>query len=224
MAHNKDESANLRNRYPIFIELGLVVALGLLIAAFTIHLPEAEQEMQVTQEQETVQMKKVKQTQQTKEPPPPPAPPVPVEVPNEEKLEKQKLELDATLDVSASNPSSSPPAPPGDGEEEEQEQEVFVTVEQMPEMKDGLKALRNCIEYPEMAKRAGVEGRVTVEFVVNKKGNVENPKILGESLGAGLDEEAIRCVKAMDYKPGKQRGNPVKVKFSVPVNFSLDKN
>lgn len=227
MALKKDEKANLRSRYPIFIEIGLVVALLVLITAFSIKLPEEETEVQVTQEQEVVEMEEVQQTEQQQEPPPPPKPPVPVEVPNDEVLEDETLDLDATLDFDEPSQNQPPPQPPDDGGDgEEEEPEVFVTVEQMPTMKpnqqEGMKKLNNCIEYPEMAKRAGVEGRVTVQFVVNEQGNVEQPNVIGEGLGAGLDKEAIRCVKQLSFTPGEQRGNPVKVRFALPVNFQLN--
>jgi protein TonB len=165
----------------------------------------------------------VTRTKHQKEKPPPPAPRVPVEAPTEERLDKEQINLDP-LDLGDPSPEPfpDPPSTGGEGDKTEPKKEVFITVEQKPKLKGGRKALQECLEYPDMAKRAGVEGRMTVQFVVNKKGNVKKPRILGEKLGAGLNEEAIRCVEKMDFKPGKQRGEPVNVQFAVPVHFFLD--
>lgn len=105
------------------------------------------------------------------------------------------------------------------------EQEVFVIVEQMPEFPGGQKALMQFlageIEYPEIAKKAGVEGRVFVQFVVRPDGSIEEVAVV-RGIGAGCDEEAIRAVKAMPkWIPGKQRGEPVSVRYSMPIVFKL---
>ena len=219
----KTEKADLRKSYPIYVEIGLIVALGALILAFRLDLRPSEQQMDVVQEQETVQMEEVQQTQQQKEPPPPPKPPVPVEVPNTEELENQSLDFDASLDINEA--PEQPPPPPPEKEEEEQTQEVFVAVEDPPHMlpnnQAGMKKIASCIEYPDMAKRAGVEGRVIVQFVVSPQGNVTQPTVISGK-GAGLDKEAVRCVRQLKFKPGKQRGEAVPVKFSLPVNFTLN--
>ncbi|MFH5833035.1 TonB family protein [Halalkalibaculum sp. DA3122] len=100
------------------------------------------------------------------------------------------------------------------------EKEFFVVVEQMPELKGGLTSLQQCVNYPEEARRAGIEGRVIVQFIVNEQGNVESPQII-RGIGGGADEEAIRCVKTAQFEPGKQRGNPVRVQYSLPITFKL---
>ncbi len=99
--------------------------------------------------------------------------------------------------------------------------EVFVVVEEMPELIGGYNALYDCIRYPETARKAGVEGRVIIQFVVDESGNVTNPKVL-RGVGAGLDEEALRCVQQLKFKPGRQRGRPVRVRFTIPIVFKLD--
>ncbi|MDZ7689728.1 MAG: energy transducer TonB [Balneolaceae bacterium] len=67
-----------------------------------------------------------------------------------------------------------------------------------------------------------MEGRVIIQFIVNEKGSVEEPKVV-RGIGGGADEEAIRCVKDADFVPGQQRGEPVRVQFSVPVVYNLSK-
>jgi outer membrane transport energization protein TonB (TC 2.C.1.1.1) len=93
-------------------------------------------------------------------------------------------------------------------------------VEDSPQLIGGLAALQGEVQYPEFAKKAGIEGRVFVQFVVDEDGNVQNPKVT-RGVHKLLNEEAIRAVKQMKFKPGKQRGKPVKVQMSLPVTFRL---
>lgn len=218
MPKRKDEKADLRRRYPLYLEIGFVVVLGLLIVAFRVDWnPPSEGGFEVM-EQEQIDIEEIRPTQQIETPPPPPKPPVPVEVPNDEELIDDELDLDATLDINEAVESAPPPPEPE--EEEEDEPEVFVVVENMPELVGGLAELQRNIRYPEMAKKAGVEGRVIVQFIVDEQGNVLDPQVV-RGLGAGLDEEAVRAVQQAKFTPGKQRGQPVRVKMSLPITFRL---
>ena len=98
--------------------------------------------------------------------------------------------------------------------------EVFVVVEEMPELVGGLSAIRQSIRYPVQAKEAGLEGRVIVQFVVNETGRVCEPNVV-RGVHPWLDAEAIRVVSEATFRPGKQRGKPVKVKMSIPITFRL---
>ena len=104
---------------------------------------------------------------------------------------------------------------------------VFVVVEKSPEFPGGNDSLyafigRN-IKYPEAAKKNKIEGRVFVTFVVEKDGQVSSAKILRD-IGGGCGEEALRVVNSMPkWKPGTQRGNPVRVQFNLPIMFQLQK-
>lgn len=196
----------------------MILTLALLIVAFRLDL-RSDSGFDVTlTEQEVVQMEEIQQTQQIEKPPPPPRPPVPVEVPNDEILDDDDLDLDVSLDLDAAVDLPPPPPPPAD--EPEPEPEIFVIVEQMPELQGGLGELQKKIRYPEIAKKAGVEGRVIVQFVVNEQGRVENPVVV-RGIGAGCDEEAIKAVQTAQFTPGRQRGQPVKVKMSLPITFKL---
>ncbi|HCD51528.1 MAG TPA: hypothetical protein DEQ34_03710 [Balneolaceae bacterium] len=99
--------------------------------------------------------------------------------------------------------------------------DFFVVVEEMPELIGGLKSVQSKVLYPEMALRAGIEGRVTVQFIVNENGEVENPKIV-RGIGGGCDEAALAAVSEAKFKPGIQRGKPVRVQYSLPVLFKLN--
>ena len=109
--------------------------------------------------------------------------------------------------------------------QEKEEQQVFVVVEEMPEFPGGELALRTfigkAIVYPTVAQENGIQGKVFVTFVVNKDGSVSNAKI-ARGVDASLDQEALRVVSTLPkWKPGKQRGVPVRVSYTVPISFKL---
>ena len=99
----------------------------------------------------------------------------------------------------------------------------FVWVEQMPQFVGDMDAYMNShLKYPEAARATGIEGRVTIGFVVNEDGAVSEARVL-RGIGGGCDEEALKMVSGMPkWKPGKQNGNAVKVFFTLPVNFVLN--
>lgn len=212
----KKNTINLKNYYTIFFQIGLIVTMSAMLVAFKVNWQsDGDNQMQV-KEQEVVKMEEVIQTQQTKTPPPPPRPPVPVEVPNDEVIENEVLNLDAEIDLD--NPMDVPP-PPKEAKEN-QEDEVFIIVENKPELIGGLASLQQKVQYPKVAQQAGIEGRVVVQFVVDEKGNVINPKIV-RGIGGGCDKEALRVIKQAEFRPGTQRGRPVKVQYTLPINFKL---
>ena len=111
-------------------------------------------------------------------------------------------------------------------EVEKKEEEIFTVVEQQPEFPGGMSALGQFlgknIRYPAAAQRANVSGRVFVSFVVNTDGSIQDVQTL-KGLGFGTDEEAVRVVKSMPkWRSGKQSGRPVRVKFNLPINFTLE--
>lgn len=105
------------------------------------------------------------------------------------------------------------------------ENTVFFIVEEMPEFPGGeeglLKFVTENTKYPEVAKEKKIQGKVFVQFVINRDGNVEDVK-LAKGVDPLLDEAAMNIVKSMpQWKPGKQRGQYVKVSFTIPINFQL---
>ncbi len=110
--------------------------------------------------------------------------------------------------------------------EEVKEEQVFVVVEEMPEFPGGELALRKyiakAIVYPTIAQENGIQGKVFVNFVVNKDGSVSNAKI-ARGVDPSVDAEALRVVSTLPkWKPGKQRGVPVRVSYTVPISFKLE--
>ena len=76
------------------------------------------------------------------------------------------------------------------------------------------------IQYPEIARKASVEGRVIVQFVVNEQGNVEDV-VVARGIGAGCDEEAVRVVSEAKFTPGMQDGKAVPVRMTLPITFKI---
>lgn len=155
-------------------------------------------------------------------PPPPPPPPAPSTVleivdDEEEVIEEEVIDMEVKENTVVEAPVRQ--------EEEAEEEQIFTIVEDQPSFPGGTeelyKYLGKAVKYPEMAKDAGISGTVYVTFEVDKEGNIKDVKVL-RGIGGGCDEEAIRVVKAMPkWKPGKQRGKPVRVQFNLPIKFTL---
>lgn len=216
MIERKKPDADLRNYHTVFLEIGLLITLIILIVAVRLDLTSEGPEEVVLDEQEVVEMEEIIQTRQIETPPPPPKQPVPVEVPNDEIIEDVDIDIGGDLDLGGTL-DMPPPPPPA---EEEEEEDFFVVVEEMPELIGGLGELQSKIRYPEMARRAGIEGRVFIQFIVNEQGQVENPRVM-RGIGGGADEEALRVVSQAQFRPGMQRGRPVRVQYSLPIFFRL---
>ena len=111
--------------------------------------------------------------------------------------------------------------------EEFQEEETFYIVEDMPKFNGGdpavefRKYIAQNLHYPEIAAENGISGRVIVQFAVNSKGKVVDAVVVA-GVDPALDKEAIRVVMSSPpWTPGRQRGKPVKVLFTFPINFVL---
>lgn len=98
--------------------------------------------------------------------------------------------------------------------------EVFIVVEQMPEPIGGMEAVYAGLVYPEIARRAGIEGRVVVQFIVDENGNVSYPQII-RGIGGGADEAVLDALQPVKFRPGMQRGRAVKVQMQLPIVFRL---
>jgi protein TonB len=211
---------DLKKNYMVRLELGFIFSLLVFIGLFNINIkPADEGNGYVLDTQETVYIEEIVQTKQELKAPPPPRPVIPMEVPNDEIIEDELIELDAELDMN--DLTMDLPPPPKAFKEEEEEEEVFVVVEQMPELIGGITSIQQLITYPEMALNAGIEGRVVVQFIIDVNGNVNDP-IVVRGIGGGCDEEAVRAVREAKFIPGKQRGKPVRVRYSLPVTFRLE--
>lgn len=212
LRNRKKEEVDLRNYYRVIQSFSLLIVLFLCIVISNLQISASTTDVWVLEEQELIEMEEIVVTKQIEIPPPPPRPPVPVEVPDDEIIEDIDIDIDS--DLSLDGLLALPPPP------EEPEEDFFVVVEKMPELIGGLAALQRNITYPEMARKAGIEGRVFVQFIVNEKGEVENPRVI-RGIGGGCDEEALKAVSKAKFVPGFQRGRPVRVQYNLPIVFKL---
>ena len=219
MSSSKIIQPAVRFRYKLIFELSLCCSLLILIAAFKFfpNIPKAEQKF--TDKQELFKVEDITNTVQKNLPPPPPREPsIIIAVPTDEVL--KDVEIRSTeLDVGE---KVAPPPPPVENVEKkiDEEPSYFVVVEEMPEPIGGITAIQEKIKYPEIAKRAGIEGTVFILAYLNEKGEVVKVEI-AKSLGGGCDEEAVEAVRRTKFNPGKQRGKAVRVKVMIPIKFRL---
>ena len=228
MEIKKSEKANLENKKLLFLELGLIVSLGITLIAFEwtsteTNVSTLEAEAEVVLEEEIIPI-----TQETP-PPPPAAPKIPVLsdqidiVDDEIEVDDEmfmNLEDDASLGVEIMDYV--------EVEEEVVEEEAipFQLVEEKPSFQGGdanqfSKWVNSRLEYPEIAKENGVQGRVTLQFTVEKDGTVTKVRVL-RGVDPSLDKEAVRVVSmSPKWKPGKQRDPAVPVTYTFPVIFQL---
>lgn len=226
MEPKKSPKADLESKRNIFVQIGFVVALGLCLLAFEWTSKVDQTASLGSMAEQDVEDEIIPITRQEEvKPPPPPPPPKVVEVLNivddeteiEDELEIEDTDIDEETAIVV--------APVIQEEEEADEGQVFFIVEDMPEFPGGELALRkfiaNAIKYPVIAQENGIQGKVYVNFVVDKDGSITNARI-ARGVDRSLDQEALRVVNTLPrWKPGQQRGKPVKVSYTVPINFVL---
>ena len=223
MEEKKSPKANLENKKLMFIQIGLIISLAVAWAVFEIKSYDKRELTDIGRTVEVVEEEMVEITKQEQKP-------QPVEVPKqttqiqvvEDDVEVEDVDINAEVDQ---NEVIEEYVPVEVEEEEIVEAEIFTIVEEMPDFPGGMAKLADYlaknIKYPQMARESGIQGRVFVNFVIEPDGSVSNVNVM-RSLGGGCDEEAIRVVKSMPkWKPGKQRGKPVRVSYILPVNFKL---
>ncbi len=225
----KTPNANIESQKATAILMGVVLAISILFFAFEWTsgtrkldksiIPQdviAEEEIEITRREET--------------PPPPPPPPPKIEEPEEINVVDEKVET--KMDIRTEDDQSqrqqevyTPPPPPKPIVDEEAEK-IFEVVEHAPEFPGGytamMKFLNDNIQYPVIAAENGIQGRVVCQFVVERDGSITDV-VVARGEDVNLDKEAVRVIKSMPrWTPGKQRGKPVRVRFTLPVLFRLE--
>lgn len=213
----KHPKVDLKRKYQRVFEISLIISLTLLIIAFKFFPTFEGSGAELQSVQELVNVEDIVKTKQENKPPPPPKPPIPIEAPSDDVLDD--IEIGST-EIDLSQTFEAPPPPPKDTKIIEEDVQYFEVVEDMPEPIGGIQSIQSKITYPEIAKRAGVEGKVYILAYVNEQGEVTKTEVL-KGIGAGCDEAAEKAVKDTKFKPGKQRGKAVKVKVAVPIVFTL---
>lgn len=226
MQQKKSPKASLEDKKFTYVLIGLVFVLSICYVAFewtekdVTKYEIADMDMNFEEEIDIQQT-----TQETTPPPPPPPAPQEVEVLNvvEDDVETETIEINTEdqkdVEVVIQAPVEAPV-------EEEEEEVIFVVVESMPEFPGGqqqlFKYINENVKYPVIAQENGIQGRAICQFVVNQDGSIVDVVVVRTSGEPSLDKEAIRVIKSMPkWKPGKQRGKPVRVKYTLPINFRL---
>jgi protein TonB len=227
MEVKKSPKANLESRKPIFTQIGLVVVLSLVLIAFEWTSTDVNVDLEAAEEEVAVEEEIIPITRQEEvQPPPPPPPPAVADILN---IVDDDVELDLELEIMDTEMNQDAmvdfTAVYEVPEETREDGEIFMIVEEMPEFPGGegelQKYLASSVRYPVIAQENGIQGRVYIQFVINQRGEVTNVTIL-RGVDPSLDREAVRVVEAMPkWKPGKQRNRPVRVSYTVPINFVL---
>ena len=229
MEIKKSPKADLERTKTMSILMGFVVGLAVLFVGFE----WSNREVRVVTADEGVAdiiaEEEVEITRPENTPPPPPPPPAPAvaEMLNvvEDDVELEQQDILSSEDSQDAVQQETFVAPVVEEEEEEAAQQIFTVVEEMPDFPGGqaelLKFIAKSIKYPVIAQENGIQGRVICAFVVNKDGSVVDAEVL-RGVDPALDKEALRVIGTMPkWKPGKQRGKPVRVKYTVPITFIL---
>lgn len=223
MEIKKSPEANLEKRKSFYFLVGLMLSLGVVLVAFEWSKPEEEAgslgELNLELEEEEM----IPITQQTPPPPPPPPPQTTIiEIVEDDQEIEEELEIEDTED-NEDDVIEFVDIP----EEVVEAPQIFTIVEENPEFPGGEKALFEFLgkntKFPAIAKDAGIQGIVYVQFVVMEDGSI-NPDMVEILRGVhpALDQEAIRVVKSMPkWSPGKQRGKAVRVYYKLPFRFTL---
>jgi len=226
MEPKKTKKADLEGKRTIFLEIGLVIVLAIILLAFEWSTkPNLDNTLgelaDMDLEEEIIPITR----QEEVKPPPPPPPPKVTEV---LKIVEDDVEIEDELIIEDAEADQSMAIEIVEFEEEEEvaEEEVFFIVEDMPSFQgQGQEGFRQFIaqnlNYPEIAADNGISGKVYVQFAVNSRGEVVDA-IVVRGVDPALDKEALRVVMSSPkWTPGKQRGKPVKVQFTFPINFIL---
>jgi len=223
MVEKKSPQVDVTKKSGLYINIGLVVSLLLVITAFEWKFYDDGSLADlgaVTDDFE--EMLDIPPTEQPPPPPPKIQQPEIIEVPDEEEIED---EIEVNLDVEITEDEAIEELVFEEPVEEEVADEVFTIVEQQPVYPGGMGAfyefVQKKLKYPSQARRMGIEGKVFVQFVVDKQGNITEVTTV-RGIGAGCDQEAEKVIRASPkWKAGKQRGKAVKVRMILPITFKL---
>lgn len=229
MEPKKSVKADLEWRKPVFFEIGLCIALAVVLMAFELVGPKEKQEKAMVSQTTVVDEETIINTKREELPPPPPQEAIKnssiIEIIDDNNIEFDISDVfDAETDQD--DVTEQYQYVEDNKEEEKEEEEIFVFVEEMPSFPGGDQALYKWLGenmvYPTRAREAGIYGTVRVDFVVEPNGSISHVKV-SRGISPLLDEEALRVIKAMPkWKPGKQRNKAVRCAFTLPIEFMLN--
>lgn len=223
MEPKKNPKIDLSRQSGMFLNIGMAASILLVILAFEWKSYDDNGLMDLGNVDDDFEdILEIPPTEQP--PPPPPKVQVPeiIEVPDEEEIEE---EIEVELDVEVTEETVVEEIVFEEAPEEENVDEIFTIVEESASFPGGLAAwaeyLQKELNYPRQAQRMGIEGRVFIQFIVERDGSLTDIQVV-KGIGAGCDEEAMRVIKnGPKWKPGKQRGKPVRQKYIQNIQFKF---
>ncbi len=231
MEVKKSPKADLQGYKPTFFLTGLVVTLCCVLLIFNCERQETLDTEIIETQGPAIEQEVIPMTMQD-EPPPVQAPPEAPKVITKINLVDHEVDLDDDVDPFDTELDEDQGVDIYEWKDEEEEEEevdedaIFFIVEEMPKFQNGdLNKFRHWVasrlRYPEAAAAVGLQGKVQIKFVVERDGSVTNVKVV-RGVDPLLDEEALRVVKqSPKWTPGKQRGKPARVGYTIPVVFYL---
>ncbi len=226
MEIKKTPKANLENKKGLFLEIGLIISLGLCIVMFSLSQKE-KVVVTMVEDSQIIETEIVEITRQEEPPKAPQAKTISVTA-DILRVVKDDAKITTNIDFTEFSDELAVDVAPAAPVEEEvvEEEEIFLIAETMPTFNGGdlnvfRKWVQERLKYPVVAQENNIQGRVVVTFVVGKDGSVGRVQVLA-SPDKSLGEEAVRVIESSPkWTPGKQRGNPVQIRFNLPVEFKI---
>ena len=225
MEIKKSPKADLQNKRGLLLEIGLVVSLGLVILAFW-YTPKERKIEKLDQQVEVVEEVLTEVTRQDQKPPEPPKKVEVKVIADLLKVVDNNTKISTEVTFTEFDENTEVIQQVEVVEEEIEDGQPFLVAETMPSFQGGdLNTFRNWVQqnvrFPQIALENGIQGRVVVTFVIEKDGRLTNIEVL-QTPDRSLSDEAIRVLnKSPKWSPGKQRNQPVRVKYTLPVDFRV---
>lgn len=216
MSFIKFRVSDFNSRYKKHFKLSLIFSLLLLILLFKFAPDQTEKIVIKEDKPDIINIDDIIPTKQNIVTPPKHKPPIPVFDNTEDivDIEFNTTEINYDVDLVEAPPMYKPKIVEGT------EDKVFVVVEDMPELIGGIGSIQSKVQYTEIARRVGIEGQVVIKVIVDENGDVLHAEVI-KKLFDDLDRISIEAAKQLKFKPGRQRGKPVKVQVHIPITFKL---
>ena len=217
MVRKKNPKADLRLQYPKILEAALAITLLLMTVVFVSSKEFKIKSKTIRVEEVIIKVEDIPITQQIKRPPPPAKPTIPIE------SDDPDIEDDMTIDDTEWDIFDEPPPPPPSDDSDIVD---FFAVEEKPELIGGAQAIYDYIQkhnlFPAMAQQAGVGGVCIIRFIVDETGASTRIEVFQERPeGLGFGEAGMKAIRAMKFKPGRQRDRYVKVPMQQVIRFKV---
>ncbi len=207
----RNPSHDLKEKSKTVLEQSLTLSVALVTMVFLTYQTFEVRAYEGSGETQIVNIEEIPETEQMKKPPPPQRPQIPVATESEDIPEDVTI-MDTEVDLNA----PPPPPPPPPGASRSNESPVFFAWEEAPELRRIVKP-----DYPEIARKAGVEGKVIMKIIVDELGNVIQAEIMIEEPPGIFGKAAIDAVMQYKFKPARQRDKAIKVQMGHTIIFTL---